>query len=152
MKKILYIDMDGVLVDYQIGIDKLTDQQKIDFKNRLYLVPGIFSLLEPLPGAIEAYKMLSNKYDTYILSSPPWDNVSAWGDKLEWVKKYLGGYAKKRLILSHHKNLNVGDYLIDDRTENGAGQFRGKHIHFNSEEFPDWSCVCEYLLRDNSVT
>ena len=52
----------------------------------------------------------------------------------------------------HHKNLNVGDYLIDDRTENGAGQFRGKHIHFNSEEFPDWNCVCEYLLGDNSVT
>ena len=43
MKKILYIDMDGVLVDFQTGIDKLTDQQKIDFRNRLYLVPGIFS-------------------------------------------------------------------------------------------------------------
>ena len=80
MKKILYIDMDGVLVDFQTGIDKLTDQQKIDFRNRLYLVPGIFSLMEPLPGAIEAYRMLSNKYDTYILSTPPWDNVSAWGE------------------------------------------------------------------------
>jgi len=30
-------------------------------------------------------------------------------------KKYLGESAHKRLILTHHKNLNHGDYLIDDR-------------------------------------
>jgi len=31
------------------------------------------------------------------------------------VKTHLGADAYKRLILTHHKNLNVGDYLIDDR-------------------------------------
>ena len=34
---------------------------------------------------------------------------------MQWVKKYLGSHAKKRLILTHHKNLSLGDYLIDDR-------------------------------------
>ena len=66
-------------------------------------------------------------------------------------KKYLGEYAKKRLILSHHKNLMLQGLFNDDRTANGAGQFRGKHILY-SEEFPDWNCVCEYLLQDNSAT
>jgi hypothetical protein len=28
--------------------------------------------------------------------------------------------------LSHNKHLNMGDYLIDDRTANGAGQFTGE--------------------------
>ena len=67
-------------------------------------------------------------------------------DKNEWIKKHLGKSAHKRLILSHHKNLNKGDYLIDDRTANGAGEFEGEHIQFGSEKFPDWDSVLEYLL------
>ena len=63
-----------------------------------------------------------------------------------WVKKYLGKAAYKRLILSHHKNLNIGDYLIDDRTANGAGEFKGEHIHFKTDRFKDWKDVLNYLL------
>ena len=48
--------------------------------------------------------------------------------------------------MSHNKNLNIGDYLIDDRTANGAGQFKGEHIHFGTEQFPDWDSVLKYLL------
>jgi len=89
---------------------------------------------------------LSAKYDTYILSTAPWENHRAWSDKLIWVKKHLGEPAYKRLILSHHKNLNAGDYLIDDRLKNGADRFAGEHIHFKTDEFPDWKSVCDYLL------
>ena len=46
-------------------------------------------VLGRIAGAIEAYEQLSQKYDTYILSSAPWDNPSAWSDKLVWVKKYF---------------------------------------------------------------
>ena len=28
----------------------------------------------------------------------------------------------------------------------GAGDFHGKHIHFGTEEFPDWDSVLKYLL------
>ena len=49
------------------------------------------------------------------------------------------------MILSHHKNLNQGDYLIDDRTKNGAGKFQGEHIHFGTEQFANWNCVLSYL-------
>ena len=109
-------------------------------------VPGIFSLMDPLKGAIESYKKLSQKFDTYILSTAPWKNSSGWSDKNEWVKKYLGDVAYKRLILSHHKNLNYGDYLIDDRLANGANLFKGEHIYFGSDKFPYWESVCSYLL------
>ena len=100
----------------------------------------------PLEGAIDAFETLSQVYDSYLLSTAPWENSSAWSDKNEWVKKYLGQSAHKRLILSHHKNLNRGDYLIDDRTANGVGEFQGEHIHFGTERFPDWKSVLEYLL------
>ena len=146
MKKILYVDMDNVLVDFPSGISKISKQLQSEYEDRLDEVPDIFSLMDPLEGAIDSYKKLSQKFDTYILSTAPWENSSAWSDKNEWVKKYLGDIAYKRLILSHHKNLNYGDYLIDDRLANGANLFEGEHIHFGSDKFPDWGSVCSYLL------
>ena len=81
-----------------------------------------------------------------ILSTPPWDNTSAWSDKHQWVKKHLGVSARKKLILFQHKHLSLGDYLIDDRTVNGAAEFQGEHIHFGTKRFPDWKSVLEYLI------
>ena len=144
--KVLYIDMDNVLVDFQTGISRITDRQREDFEGNFDEVPGIFSLMDPMPGAIESFQRLANHYDTYILSTAPWENHTAWSDKLKWVKEYLGAPAYKRLILSHHKNLNAGEYLIDDRLKNGVDRFKGEHIHFGTERFPDWKSVCDYLL------
>ena len=53
--------------------------------------------------------------------------------------------AYKRLILSHHKDLNRGDYLIDDRPHNGARSFHGELIVFGSPQFPDWDAVLAHL-------
>lgn len=70
-KKILYIDMDNTLVDFQSGIDKLSATEHTRFEGRLDDVPGIFSLMNPMPGAIEAFDDLSRLFDTYILSTAP---------------------------------------------------------------------------------
>jgi 5'-nucleotidase len=140
--------MDGVLVNFQSGIEKLTDEDKIIYKGQEKNVPHIFSTMEPMPGAIEAFEVLSTKYDTYILSTAPWNNETALGDKVAWAKKYLGEKIYKRLILSHNKHLNEGHYLIDDRPhKNGAGDFKGELIHFRSEKFPDWKAVLDYLIK-----
>jgi 5'-nucleotidase len=144
-KKTLYVDMDNVLVDFESGIHRISNDLASRFEDDLDEVPGIFSLMDPIPGAIEAYGELSKKFDTYILSTSPWENPSAWTDKLQWVKKYLNEPAYKRLILTHHKNLNTGHFLIDDRTKNGADRFVGEHIQFGSDAFPDWPTVVAYL-------
>ena len=139
--------MDNVLVDFETGISKLSKDRVEEFEGHLDDVPGIFNLMEPMNGAIEAFNELSQseKYDVYILSTAPWGNPTAWSDKLEWVKKYLGKNGYKRLILSHHKNLNAGDFLIDDRTKNGADKFKGKHIHFGQDQFPTWGQVLKFF-------
>jgi 5'-nucleotidase len=148
MRKILYIDMDNVLVDFPSALPKLSEELLAEYEGRLDEVPEIFSLMEPLEGAIDAYRELSEKFDTYILSTAPLENPSAWSDKLEWVKKHLGQEAYKRLILSHNKHLNHGDYLVDDRLKNGVDKFRGEHIHFATFRFPDWKTVVEYLITE----
>ena len=143
--KIVYVDMDNVLVNFQSGIDSVSERERESFKGRLDEVPGIFSKMKPVEGAIEAYQELKKHFDVYILSTAPWDNSTAWSAKVEWVKKYLGVHGYKRLILSHHKNLNAGDYLIDDRTKNGADKFTGEHIHFGQDKFLTWNEVLKYL-------
>lgn len=138
--------MDNVLVDFQSGIDSLSDEERGAYKDNIDNVPGIFSKMQPLNGAIDGYKKLTEHFDVYILSTAPWNNPSAWSDKLLWVQKHLGDIAYKRLILSSNKNLNAGDYLIDDRTANGASDFKGEHIHFLTEQFKNWDDVLNYLI------
>lgn len=145
MKKILYVDLDNVIVDFPSAFPRLGPAILAEYKDRPDEAPGIFSLMTPLPGAVDAFNELAGLFDTYILSTSPWENPSAWSDKLLWVKQHLGKNAYKRLILSHHKHLNHGDYLVDDRTKNGADRFVGEHILFGSEAFPDWSVVSDYL-------
>ncbi|QLB12723.1 5'(3')-deoxyribonucleotidase [Bisgaardia hudsonensis] len=150
MKKILYIDMDNVIVDFPSGIAKLDEKIRSKFEKHYDEVEGIFSLMDPMPNAIESVKKLAEYYDIYVLSTAPWNNPSAWIDKINWIQKYFGkdrdSVLYKRLILSHHKNLNQGDFLIDDRTRNGVDKFKGEHIHFGTDQFPDWQSVMDYLL------
>ena len=71
-KKILYIDMDGVLVD--LGTQtfdkffKLHPYLKERYKDNPDHIQGIFRNIPPLENAIEAVNKLydSDKYDMYI--------------------------------------------------------------------------------------
>ena len=145
-KKILYVDMDNVLVDFQSAFPKIPQETLEEHKDNEDEIPGIFGLMEPIEGAIESYQILSQHFDTYILSTSPWENPTASSDKVDWVKKYIGKAAYKRLILSHHKNLNKGDYIIDDRTARGVDLFEGEHIHFGNGNFRTWDDVMTYLM------
>ena len=74
MKKILYVDMDNVLVDFPSGISKISKALKSEYEDRLDEVPGIFSLMEPLKGAIESYKKLSQN----------WVIIHNWSTYINW--------------------------------------------------------------------
>ena len=160
MKKIVYVDMDGVVADFGLAIKTLSlEKINEDISSieddilRGELIDRfceehnyIFSIVPPIEGAIEAVTKLQKKYDVYFLSTPMWGVPQSFTDKRLWIDKYFGISSEKRLILTHRKDLNIGEYLIDDRLKNGAGEFKGEHIHFGTEKYPNWDSVLNYLL------
>ena len=153
--ELLFVDMDGVLVDFYQGIrlhhpefDHLEAAEQRKITAAMSATPGFFTSLKPMPHAVEAFQVLSTHFDTYILSTPDWYGVNSWTEKRIWVEEHLGDAAFKRLILTHNKGLFSGRALIDDRLRNGVDQFQGEHIHFGTQNFPDWPHVLRYLLAD----
>ena len=158
-KQIVYIDMDGVLVDFGKAIeDWFTNHPHL--KGRYETFPdhiqGLFRIAPPIKGAIEAVKKLhdSGKYDLFIATSAPWGNPQSNTDKRFWIEDYFGDIFHKRMFITHRKDLLMGDYLIDDRLKNGAGDFKGKLLRFGYDwendnkpnEYPDWDSILDYLL------
>ncbi|MFS1429368.1 5' nucleotidase, NT5C type [Vibrio splendidus] len=144
---IVQFDMDNTLIRFESGIEKISEEDRVKYEGRLDEVPGIFALMEPLEGAVEAFTELSKICDCYILSTAPWENDTAWSDKLNCVKKYFAKDAYKRLTLSHNKQLAIGHILVDDRKANGAGEFKGELVQFGTEQFPNWDVVVPYIKQ-----
>lgn len=145
---IVYIDMDDTLCNYKQGF--ATNYQKHTGNPFPQSVPGFYLALEPLPDAVETYQWLSQQppFDVYILTAPSLKNPHSYSEKRLWVEKHLGFEAVKKLIISPHKHLSKGAYLIDD-CHRGKGQdrFVGQLIHYGSQGFPNWSSVRAYFER-----
>lgn len=156
-KKILFIDMDGVIADFDKAVrciePTLCTKEGKSYEERAAMVdkvcesnPLIFHFLEPIDGAIEAVNKLFDLYEVYFLSTPMWNVPDSFTGKRIWLEKHFGEAAKKRLILTHRKDLCIGDYLIDDRLRHGVTEFKGMHIHFGTPGVEGWDRVLPMMV------
>ena len=90
MLKTLYIDLDNAVGRLPVRFPDVEPSLLEKYAGHLDDIPGIFSLMRPMANAVESFEELAKLFDTYILSTSPWDNPSAWSDKLLWVKTHLG--------------------------------------------------------------
>lgn len=81
--------MDNVLVDFKTGVNRLSEEIKKRYEGCLDDVPGIFSLMDPIQGAVESVNKLAKHFDLFVLSTALWKNPSAWSDKVKWIKNIL---------------------------------------------------------------
>lgn len=151
-KKILYIDMDNTLVDFTARLNGVDQALREKYRGREDELPGLFALMPPMAGAVERPTVNWPKCSTPTYCPPHRGATRRPGStRSSGYKVHLGidpdSPAYKRLILTHHKNLNRGDYLVDDRpVHNGADRFEGEVIHFGAEgSHKTWPEVVSYL-------
>jgi len=106
-----------------------------------------FGELEVMPGAEEALRKLNQDFDIFIASTPPWDRPDMWGAKREWIAKHFP-YLKRKLILTHRKDLLIGDILIDDSRWRGQPDFKGAWLWFGTNQrCLDWPSTLELIYK-----
>jgi 5'-nucleotidase len=143
MKRI-YIDMDGVLADFNNGAKKFFNENPNQkFPQSRY---GFFIGLEEIPNAILSVKKIQEKYDVWILTRPSIKNINCYSEKAYWLVQRFGEDILNRTVMSCDKSIVKGDYLIDDQISDGQLEFEGKLLKFGSPEFPDWNSIINYLL------
>jgi len=137
----IFIDLDGVLADFGMAAALHPDRNNKGFRPDLQLN---FADFNPIPGSIDAVQaLLDAGHEVLIASTAPWDHPDAWTQKRMWVGKHFP-QLKKKLILTHRKDLLMGDILIDDNLWNGAKDFNGTHIHFGQNGM-DWKYVVQTI-------
>lgn len=143
----IYFDMDGVLTDFDGAVESLcnmkrrsqevtTPEQDDMLWARIRQVPHFFNRLEPMPGALEMFRRVYEKYGdrVEILTGIPKERrgiVTAAEDKREWVKRYLSDRVVVNTVYKAEKPnfcREPGDILVDDlrptiRTWNDRGGF-----------------------------
>lgn len=150
--------MDGVIVDFKSEIDlhfKKQPSLRTNYNDNPDEIPGIFLNPKPVIGSIDAVKKLSEtgKYDLFIATSATWGNVESAMHKRLWIETHFGDLFKKKMMITHRKDLLIGDFLIDDREANGAKDFAGELLSFGWayekkewNEYPTWEHLLKKLL------
>ena len=103
--------------------------------------------LEVMPGAAEALRKLNQDFDIFIASTPPWARPDMWAAKREWIAEHFP-WLKRKLILTHRKDLLIGDILIDDSRWRGQPDFKGDWLWFGtSQRCLDWPSTLELIYK-----
>lgn len=149
MLRLLLVDMDGVLCDYNeklvnsglVRPDQLTHErwkdcalspEQVETIQRMVYSRGFFEDLKPIHGALESLeKLLTLGWNVYVCSRPP-NSQYAWSEKHNWIQRY-SPFLSKRIILTTCKALVRGDAFIDD----------------SLQSLQEWSSGLKILLQTN---
>ena len=154
----IYIDMDGVLADFERGVRELCNMQASSqagkdedpgYDDRMWeairKVDHFYDRLELMPGAKEMFDLLYGRYGdrVEILTGIPREErgiVTAKEDKIAWTRRLLSEDAAVHAVCRKHKQdycTGPEDILIDDR-EKTIREWREKGgtgiLHVSAEE------------------
>ena len=133
----VFLDMDGVLVDFFTGVNEIFNITKPPHKynwfedynvtrDQLNKVCGarFFSNLDWMSDGREIEEVVRRKFgsENIYLVTLPMPNSESWKGKVNWVNKHLSHYNKRFTISTAPKSLLAGPntLLIDDKDENIA--------------------------------
>lgn len=134
----IYLDMDGVIVDFAAGVAKVLGKPMPDpwpagvysleqvFEKPEYLIwraidsagSRFWSELEPYETSLELYRRLSEIAPVVFCSTPSWHPSSPKG-KLEWLGEHFGAPCRNYVFTPNKYLLaRPGAVLVDDLESN----------------------------------
>ena len=134
--KKIFLDMDGVLADFDRGVSELCGLEPLAqgisgpreelMWGKIRAVGHFYGKLEPMPGAVEMFNDLYDKYRDKVeiltgIPKPIRGITDAADDKVEWVRRFLSKDVKINLVLREHKPqycTGKDCFLIDDYKKN----------------------------------
>ena len=132
--------MDGVISDF----NKAANQGGYTHRPDLHVN---FRDLDLVPGARDALIRLNNDFDIFIATTPPWSRPDVWTHKREWIGEHFP-WLKRKMILTHRKDLLIGDILIDDSRWRGQPDFQGNWLWFGTaQRCKDWESTLELIYK-----
>lgn len=131
MARRLFVDMDGVLVDFDRGYEEVFgerpeylsadwDKYAAEKWARIDTIEKFFFLLKPMPDALYLWGSIARHSPTILTGIPkPLPYVA--GEKCAWIQAYFGAHVPVITCFSADKHLHgrPGDILIDDRVKCG---------------------------------
>ena len=125
--------MDSVLVNFQSGIDALTEKERIAYKNDLDDVPGIFAKMEPVDGAIEAYEHAIVFARPFRVRGVAIETQAVAFFTTESVEQFVSVFVSIRCYRVGHFSVQLFFFLFCS--------FFSKQV----------LCVCVYVIRDGKT-
>ena len=142
----IFIDMDGVIADFEKAAKNAALEKEVPKLSRPDLFVN-YRNLDVIDGAIEAVAKLNADHEVFIASTPPWTRPEVWGHKREWIGEHFP-YLKRKIILTHRKDLLIGDILIDDSRYRGQPDFQGEWYWFNKNwNNRNWEACIEWIYK-----
>ena len=143
----IFIDMDGVIADFESAAEAEALVKGVTKLSRPDLFVN-YRALGVIDGAIEAVAKLNADHEVFIASTPPWTRPEVWGHKREWIGEHFP-YLKRKIILTHRKDLLIGDILIDDSRYRGQPDFQGEWFWFNKNwNNKNWEACMEWIYKE----
>ena len=151
----IYFDMDGVLADFDRGIQELCHMEPLNQASKseadddamweaVKNVGHFYDKLEFMPGALNMFKILYDRYGDKceILSGIPKPRrgiMTSGEDKAAWVHRFLGEDIVVNIVFREEKKMYVkgsGYILIDDLEKNIKewNEAGGTGIHFTNAD------------------
>lgn len=142
MKTIVFVDMDGVLADFDGAVTSGVKKDPPEM-----FVPGFFRKLNVMEGAKEGIAaLLANpNISVYIGSKPTYANTLCATEKMDWIQEHFPEL-KKRMVLVCDKKLLRGNFLIDDDVERWGHKFKGAFIFFDrTKPKQEWQRIANFF-------
>lgn len=121
--KIALVDMDGTLCDYEGAMQRelqklcgdeadIMDPQYKKIVDLIKQQPGFWRNLLVIPSGLKMVSLLKKMgFDIHILTKGPYRTISAWSEKVEWVREHL---PDTPITITENKGLVYGRVLFDD--------------------------------------